>query len=363
MSFLLQNSEHFPSVLGSKTVRGADEQESMTGIFYSPSQPVHQGTILDVAQVEELLGGWFGNEVVLLSSGRAAIRIFFALMGFGRYSHRIAIPQYMSRCVVNAVNAQATACLMTDAVRFDGELHYHQYGFSQAAAPIGMCLEDVCHAFFSSAKSGDRSWRGSAAAFSLPKFFSIKGPCGGLICLDSGLAKAARDYRDGSPQLSPERRGQVSKAVCCLHSSPAAPRHAAELEAAYETLLWDVRPYAEALVGLPATLEGLGAIGGARQTLVEIFRGHLSEWALPMLRPPVGSVLPYALPVFADEVGIARVTAIAAAHRMEARAYMLDVARDARQPEYRKAVLLPAHQEIDPAAFDAMCGAIRGALA
>ena len=127
-----------------------------------------------------MLEEWFGSPVVLASSGRGAIKLALREFGLNRYRHRVALPRMISGCVLDAVVQHAFPIDAAGKDEFDLTLLYHQYGFSQLMEPAGPTIEDICHAFFASCKTGRRPWRGQMAVFSLSKFFRTSTMVGGL---------------------------------------------------------------------------------------------------------------------------------------------------------------------------------------
>jgi len=106
-----------------------------------PEKPV------DPAVCEALLTEWFGRPVVLLASGRTGLSLFLRFHGFTRYGHKLQMPHFLSRCILNAVTNHAFPVEPPHPA--DGVLFYHQYGFPQRTSAVGgIVIEDIAHAFF-----------------------------------------------------------------------------------------------------------------------------------------------------------------------------------------------------------------------
>jgi len=296
--------------------------------------------------VEDLLSNWFDAPTLLFSSARAACHVFLAEMGFHPYRQTITVPKFLSRCILNALTLNA---FPTHQAGGDALLYYHQYGYrlrSDAREPL--VIEDACHAFFSRAESGARSWRGQVALISLPKFFSTHGPAGALIVFDLKLLDRIQARRDSSDQIDPAlaswRREVIIDASV---SGEGSPVHRL-LESAYALLTEYPKVDPQTLSGFPGTLTALSAIGAARRERLELFAEELAE-AFPHFMFEHGlDDLPYALPFFGsgDRSVLENIDSALSHLGLHCGIYSLDVARSSYDPEYRHCVLMPCHQDL-----------------
>ena len=234
--------------------------------------------------VESALEKWFGRHVVLLDSGRAGIRLWMQDKGLHRHRDKVWVPPYMSSCVLDTLGLHAFPVLDGPA---DMSLRYHQYGLGQVkVCQFGFVLEDIAHGFFLRPTHD--------AVFSLSKFFAIATNAGGIVTQDKETADRIRELRD------------------------------------VQTI--DVAP-ALALAGFH--VDGIADIE-ARRVIV-----------CRKLNAMVGSKIegaPFASPYFGDDLETKNHALSKAG--IDAGVYHVDINRDMADPEYRRCLLLPAHQDV-----------------
>jgi hypothetical protein len=310
----------------------------------------------NVRDVERALSDWFGAEVILTSSGRAAILLYLTALGFDRYLNRIAVPRMISSCVLDAVIRRGFPVDAEGEPASDARVLYHQYGVPQIEGTPGIVIEDICHAFFSTATSGSRAWWGEVGVFSLPKFFSLNGMGGGLVMVRSSRARQLREMREqGSQRESMEN----DRHLAVLHSGdPGRDRSA--IEQFYLSRLLNPRILDHQTGGMPSTAPEILTIGEKRQEVVAQLLENLGNDALPagwseLLR----GALPFALPVFGDPPRLRRLDAMLAEIGVKAGVYKIDVARNNARPRYQSAVLVPCHHEIPASMLNDMIGVLR----
>lgn len=300
-----------------------------------------------VGEVEQALSDWFGAEVVLTSSGRAAILLYLTALGLDRYTNRIAVPRMMSSCVLDAVIRRGFPIDAEGAPRADATILYHQYGIPQPGGTSDNMIEDVCHSFFSTTRSGSRDWRGDVAVFSLPKFFRLTGMGGGLILVRGTFAGCLRQMRDEASQDS-----VADNQLRVLHSGNLAQP---AIELVYLSRLLNPRLFDHETGGMPATLPAIRRVGEKRQSIMEQLLDVLGQDALPAGWPGLlRRVLPFALPVFGDIPRLKRLDAMLGEIGVKAGIYKIDVARNMASPRYQSAVLVPCHHEISASTLGGM---------
>lgn len=305
----------------------------MTFLVPKSPIPVNSKSHTTVEEVEAVLAEWFSAPVVLTSSGRSALLLILQELGFDRYTHRLALPRLISRCVLDAVVHNAFPIDVADSATADATLLYHQYGFMQTTWPSGVVIEDIAHAFFSvPGKDTPRD----LAIFSLPKFFSTTTMVGGAIASNEPMAQRLRERRDAAPAkpaATPQKEAELFRTLT------AAP--GLELELLYTARLVNPRIYDAELGGLPATLEELKEIRSKRQETFESLlkaAGNLipTGWA-DMLR----ANLPYALPVVASQEVLESVNRDLRDVGVESDVYTIDTARNMRSPHHERMLLVP----------------------
>jgi len=306
--------------------------------------------IVSVADAERVLGDWFGAEVVLTSAGRSAMLLYFTSIGLNRYRDRIALPRLISACVLDAVIRRAFPVDAADRTGADFTILYHQYGFFQADRPGGRVMEDICHAFYATAETGERDWVGEVAVFSLPKFFATSTMCGGLVMSDQDRANEFRELRDRTGVVS--GTGAYSLADVFGKSFGAG---ASGLELTYLARLLNPRLGDHETGGIPDSTAEIRRIGGERRSRLDrlidvVDRSALPEGWLSMLR----ATLPFAFPVFGSEEQLVKTKQTLRDAGVAADIYSLDVARNMSMPRYERAVLAPCHHLIPIETFDAI---------
>lgn len=342
-------------------VPGSTNCDSGVRFFHQPApQSDATRSTLDIADYEQLLSDWFGAEVVLLSSGRAGIALYFQALGLDRYRSSVELPRFISPCVMDTVVEYAYP-----TERGDGDavtILYHQYGYPQVTRPQGRILEDICHRFYERPSSGRRRWVGQASVFSLPKFFGTAGMAGGIVTADAALANTMRELRRRCPAAPRETR-QWMRAICQkVRSDPDVKDVRPYLRAAY-ALLWEyVQPDLDDLAGFPTTGEGIRAIGESRAERIDRLIEGLGANASPAdFIDGARSWLPFAFAYFgsSDPGRLAKADQALREAGIRAGIYRVDVARNATAPDYRPCLLLPCHQDVPEARLDDMVRIVR----
>jgi hypothetical protein len=303
---------------------------------------------------EKLLENWFDAPVVLLSAGRTGFHLLLRHFGSNTNRTRVTVPRFTSRCVLSTLVLDALPVLEPGG---QAVVHYPQYGFRQAVAPREeLVIEDIAHAFFSSRSSGARNWRGVAAVFSLPKFFSTTGLIGGLVVPDRELARALRAERDAMPcgggDIITLRRAAVIESYKDLSNAS----NFALLEGAYA--LYPVFPHADpvSLQGVPVTCSGMMRIGDARAERMDLLSSRLGD-PHDLIRHAEGG-LPFLFPAFVSPERYPQQVAVLNEMGIAANVYHFDVARNAYEPRFAQAVMVPCHHQIPIDVLDRACDEI-----
>jgi hypothetical protein len=272
-----------------------------------------------VPEVERALSDWFGAEVILTSSGRAAILLYLTALGLGRYLNRIAVPRLISSCVLDAIIRRGFPVDAEGTPHADATVLYHQYG-------------------------------------SLPKFFLLNGMGGGLVMVRGSLARQLRQMRDeASQQGSIEGDSQLH-----VLRSRDVVRDGSAIEQFYLSRLLNPRILDHQTGGMPATLSEIRTVGEGRQNNLGQLLDALGQDALPvgwsgLLR----AAMPFALPVFGDMSRLQRRDALLGEIGVKAGLYKIDVARTMARPRYQTAVLVPCYHEMPPAKLNDMAGILK----
>jgi hypothetical protein len=285
-------------------------------------------------QVEETLADWFDAPVIVMSSGRAALRVAFEVLGLERYRHRIAMSPMTATCLLDAVVRHGFPVDAASGASADAALIVDQYGFVQRWTPRqAIVVEDICHAFHGDAKSGARVWRGPLAAFSLPKFLSIDGMLGGLVVQSVELEERLRDLLCQYPEPLDDRPLLPA----------AAPASQIATSAYQHARLINPRAEPRAITSVPDA-RSMGDIARRRVANVARLLATPSARALPVVwQTMLHHAPPFAFPVFGPEPDLVRRGEMLREAGIEAGIYTVDGARDAGQPEWQRALLVPCH--------------------
>jgi hypothetical protein len=307
-------------------------------IFHSSPRPIERASTLSVAELEAVLGEWFDREIVVTSSGRAALLLALTDLRFNRYQHRIKLPRLISGCVLDATIRCAFPVDAASGGAADATLLYHQYGFEQARCPDGLVIEDICHRFFETSSAGRRTWAGDVAVFSLPKFFGCSSMVGGLILKTAELSNRFRALRDQRESASDHQyAGEVFRRD--YH------RGGDELEHVYLNRLLNPN-IASAELGAVPDRQGLQEIGAQRRQridrLLQARGNNLPEGWLGLLERS----LPFLFPFFAETPVLHRLKVQMNDIGLASDIYQLDVNRNAESPSLGPALLIPCHQDV-----------------
>jgi len=318
-------------------------------------KPEAKGGTLTIEENERLLSDWFGAEVVLLSSGRAGISLYFQILGLERYSSNVVLPRFISPCVMDMVVQYAYPI-----ERGTGDVTtvlYHQYGYPQTNRPKGQVLEDICHRFYEHSATGDRSWVGQVSVFSLPKFFGTAGMIGGLVTTNAVLANKIRKLRNSCPLAPLGTREWIRETYQKARSNPGNVNFSPFLKAAHSLVGEYVQPDLDDLNGFPATLEEIQLIGEYRRERIDRLIEGLGANAAPAsFIEGVRNWLPFAFAYFGSGEPVQFSKADEALRNVGilAGVYNVDVNRNTSSPNYRLCLLLPCHQDIPLAEIDKM---------
>jgi hypothetical protein len=293
--------------------------------------------------------------------GPDGLHLFLRVCGFRRNEHRVQVPGFLSRCVINAITH--TAFPVLEPADANMILLYHAFGFPQRrgrdSSPM---IEDIAHAFFGDATTGERPWLGQAAVFSLAKFFPMAGLAGGLVLRDEETAEAIRALANTAPPEPPGVRTWMRTVMASGYTEGASHGERLFIEGAYELLYQFVRPDPADLAGFPNSLDGIRKVAALRAERVsyyhEFFRGSACPSEFWESRE---QLLPFVLPYFGsgDPERLRRVDRALAEQGVSAGLYHVDLNRGAQRPNYRECLLLPCHHAISVEDFATLCQTVR----
>lgn len=317
------------------------------------------GTDPDSAKLEQTLTEWFGAPALLFSSGRAAAHVFLQERGFDRNRHTIAVPRYLTRCILNALTLDAFPVRDTAA---DAILYYHPYGIRLTTPPREhVVIEDATHAFFGSESAGVRNWRGNCAIFSLSKFFSTSGIAGVLVVPDAAEAERIRRRRDAFPAIAAPLAAWRRDVIVESNLQGAAWAGNRLLDAAYALLTEYPAVDPATLHGVPTDVAGMRSAGAARKTVLDRYAEKLGPLFPWQLLTNGTSDLPFALPYVAGNPrSLAEIDRLLKDIGVNGRGvYQLNLSGSPYDHQETPGLLLPVHQYLPLETVDAVCAIIR----
>lgn len=314
---------------------------------------------LTISEYEKLLSEWFDGDVILFYSGRSGLDLFLKAKGFNRNTHNLRVPDFLSRCVINAITVSA---FPVKNGPFDGLLLYHQYGFSQRTTLPNAknIIEDLAHSFFSKPNSGKRTLMGEAALFSLPKFFPLPGTAGGLIVRNDKLKNKIRKMLEQEKEVSEQLKGRIRKAVYNGARFGSATKKGFLIDSAYELLLKIHLPDRNNMDGFPSSIKSLATIGEERLKRVEKYLSIVGRNGFPNgFWGKNEFFLPFALPYFGELKTLFELERLFKRVNIETGVFHIDIRRNMKNPDYRPCLILPCHHEIPMEVFEEMCKTIK----
>lgn len=342
------------------TLRGAPSSQGSLVTHYPFSANPNHTPPVDTSTYERILSEWFGCDVILLSSGKTGLYLYLNAKGFHRYRHRLQMPHYLARALINSVTQHVFPVHLPE----DGDalLFYHQYGFTQRGRPKhDVVIEDIAHSFFASPHTGSRTWQGEVAVFSVTKFIPIAGMAGGLLVHNPAIAQSIRETIANAPSATPEIRSWMRNILANAYRPTSNPNDLAFTNSAYELLYRYFTADSLDLVGFPQSTDELSSIGLKRSERVNMYRAIVGRKSgQPQFWGDEEELLPFALPYFGtgnlDE--LRKVDRALSEMGIAAGIYHMDVNRDMYSPEYRPCVLIPCHQGIPIHQFEMICQAV-----
>ena len=347
-----------PEYTGSN-LRTANENSNI--IVHQPYPNVGKShSTLSIDDYEKLLSEWFGTEVVLLSSGRAGIILYFQALGLNRYNSFVEIPRYISPCVIDVVVQYAYP--VQQGTDNSVSILYHQYGYPQKYLPNGHVLEDICHRFFEKPMTGSRNWIGDVGVFSLPKFFGTAGTVGGLTTNNTELAMTIRHLRDSCQLPPPGTRDWIRSIYQKKRNNPEAKSLIPYLKAAYSLIEEYVQPDLNDLAGFPTSLEEIQSIGEKRLNRIDRLVDGLGNNSIPVsFSDNIRNWLPFAYAFFGsgNKVNLSDADRTLREAGICAGIYQVDINRNISAPDYQPCLLLPCHQDVPMKKIDVIIDIIK----
>jgi hypothetical protein len=274
---------------------------------------------------------------------------------------QILVPPWLGYWVYCTINKY---CFPTLTFREDvkGLFVYHQWGFPQKMNEIiefcnsnGLfCVEDCAHAFDSYYNGRRLGTFGDIAVFSLSKFF----PCvvGGAVYSSNSRII---DHLNKTTQVKKKIVSQFSRSIFKNRlelDQGANDKNLLELErgyAIYDKVL-PIRFYPLAVVRKQVKEKVLEKRKANYHIIFEEFSNCDYMEYLPR-----NGITPYVIPVFLPLEMSERVVQKLIELEIESGIYNFDINRNILNPEYKKCIAIPCHQDVSVEQFDKMINIIK----
>jgi len=328
--------------------------------FRAPIQNIR----FDVKTFEGILSQWFDAPVILTSTGKSAIELYFQAKGYDPYQTKVHVPPYFARPLLSSLGRSVFPVLHGSPDY--PVIHYHQYGFPQRSRPQTKdVLEDIAHSFFASDASGSRNWSGEIAVFSLQKLFPLAGQAGGIVVQNESVYLDIRARLDAKPRAPDNIAEWVRSTLYSAYTyQTTEPEYGEDSlrNLAYELVHDFPHPDPESLIGCPISFPEIIKIGRKRKQIVDIYFDNFHDNVL--LRKfwdQEEPFLPFAIPHFGtgDEEKLRKAEKTLHENGIASGVYRVDHNRNMYAPDYRPCILLPCHQNIAASKFDEICGIVK----
>ena len=301
-------------------------------------------------KITRILEEYFGQPVVLFSSGRTALGFYLNYRNFNLYKNTIAIPDFFPDCVLAAIVSHAFP-VRGNKPFADALLYYNQYGYQQLnnkitdfAKDYKIIIEDSAHSFF------DTRQKKYPRILSFAKFFPVN--FGGALILTSQKEKKnILQWRDQQPILSIKKEREVQRFFydCFAHYNDINPNIAlqANISVASSIVQYYIHPLKTTLSNLPQNIQDLKKVAQTRMDYFEYLRDRIFQAQAKKYLSQVDTP-PFIIPCYFSENRMILNKLIKQMHSIgiNAKVYHIDIKRDQMKPLYTPAVILPCHQEI-----------------
>lgn len=312
-------------------------------------------------QVEKYLCDFFGRKSVVQSSARAGIYQALKFLGLTRQDH-VLVPDFLCRAILTIINTKGfpvkTADEKTRAV-----LVFHQWGYPQKMDQVMteakkrglIVVEDCAHSFGSRYQGKLIGTFGDASVFSFAKCFPTYNG-GVLVAADKQLAESVRSELLTSRGLRNFLFQQIAFRVlkwCFTRGSWPF-----WLDALYFTSILFPRIGGSALKFLPPDIDSFKQELEKRKNNYRFLVNNIKAEYLLADHDPDIDVYPLYVPVFLPEGNMQGVRDELLGKGIQAEILHFDLNRNVFQPDYRKCLALPCHQQVSQEKLSQMSGII-----
>ena len=335
----------------------------MTDIYpYNQKSVNKTHPTLKESELDELLSSYFGLKAAVVSSARAGIYQIIKHFGLTRTDH-ILVPDFLCRSALYILNLQGFGVQQVNA-RTKSIFALHQWGYPQRMDLImpeakkrgWSVIEDCVHSFGSTYKGKMIGTFGDAAIVSFPKIFPTY--VGGAILSNrNDIIDSIRNTR-----LEPKTTGhhlfdhvsvyEAKKKY--LDRKPMFLSHAVYIKSIHFPKIAPA-----ALRRFPKTLEDLKSEVARRKHNFQTIKKFAGNQYHSSSLDEDSEVIPLCVPIFLPEDKLAIAQQMLKEKNINAEILHFDVNRNMLDPQYKKCLALPCHQEITDEELSAMCDIMR----
>ncbi len=334
----------------------------MTDIYpYNPRSVRKTHSALKEPELDGLLTSYFGIPTAVMSSARAGIYQIIKQLGLVRTDH-ILVPDFLCRSVLYILNLQGFGIQQADN-RTKAIFALHQWGYPQRMDLImpeakkhgWSVIEDCVHSFGSTYQGKMIGTFGDAAIVSFPKMFPTY--TGGAV-----LSKR-QDIIDSIRNLRLEPRSFWHRLFDWFSTYESRQKYLKRdkiflSNAVYIKSIHFPRITKVATRRFPENIDELKSAVARRKEIFHALKKNLSKEYYPPELDAESDVVPLCVPIFLPESKLLAAQEMLRAKNIQAEILHFDVNRNVLNPNYKKCLALPCHQEVTDEELKSMCDVI-----
>lgn len=331
--------------------------------IYPYNQKSVQSTHAAMKEValDELLSNYFGTKAAVVSSARAGIYHIIRQLGLVRTDH-ILIPDFLCRSVLYILNLQGFGVQQPNA-RTKAVFALHQWGYPQRMDIImteakkrdWFVIEDCAHSFGSVYRGQMVGGFGDAAVVTFPKFFPTY-VGGAILSKRDDILDSVRKLRLEPRSLGHRLFDRVSVYEArqkYLWRKPIFLSHAVYIKSIHFP-----RIASAVLQRFPKTLADLKSEVARRRYYFDTLKKREGGKYHPSHLEEGSEVVPLCVPMFFPDGKMLAAQQMLKEKNIAAEILHFDINRNILDPEYKKCLALPCHQQITEKELGDMCDVI-----
>ncbi len=298
-------------------------------------------------EVRDLLKKYFKREVILLNSGRTAIYLALKAKSITR-TDEIVVPEFTSQCVLNAINRTAfpNTRITGDTRAF---LLLHQFGYPQKVDQMNLkkffVIEDCAHSIASEYNGVKVGNLFDTAILSFPKIFStIQG--GAIVTKDREIIDYANEVLH-KEEFFPNLLQTYLFSMFLFEGQKNNYKRQRIINAIYSQLL-DVPHIPKYVCRLFPTPEEMKSHSKRREHILRTLIRELGKEHFPETKD---KIVPFYIPYLDSVENLEKIQKTLASKGIELPILHFDVNRNMLDSDYRKSLIIPAHQTISDEVF------------